>query len=103
VRFTPRAASRARDEGGIMKSSFGSFVRLSVARYLGVPERSVDAAHRLREDLGLLPLDLVLVVISLEDVASSRFPVERLDSVHTVEELTRMLWSCRFPGVALQR
>ena len=79
-----------------MKYSFGNFVRDTIARYLGLPESCVDPSQRLREDLGLFPLDVVLVALCLEDVARVRFPVERLESAHTVEELTRLLWSCRF-------
>ncbi|HVW24244.1 MAG TPA: hypothetical protein VHC69_02690 [Polyangiaceae bacterium] len=78
-----------------MKYSFANFVRQGIARQVGLPEHCVEPAQRLREDLGLLPLDLVLVTLSLEDVANARFPVEHLDSVKTVGELTWFLWSCR--------
>src|SRR5512146_2050359 len=89
------AARRRATPEDSMKDSFANLVRHAVARHLGIPDDCVDPSHRLREDLGLLPLDLVLVALCLEDVASTRFPVERLDSVGTVEALTGFLWSCR--------
>ncbi len=79
-----------------MKYSFGSFVRHAIASHLRLPDVCVEPSQRLREDLGLLPLDLVLIALSLEDVAGIRFPIERIESVCTVEELTRFLWSCRY-------
>ena len=78
-----------------MKYSFANFVRDGIARHIGLPEQCIEPAQRLREDLGLFPLDLILVTLGLEDVANARFPVERLDSVKTVGELTWLLWSCR--------
>ena len=78
-----------------MKYSFGSFVRHAIATHLGLPDECVEPAQRLREDLGLFPLDVVLVTLSMEDVAGIGFPVERLDSVRTVEELSQLLWACR--------
>lgn len=78
-----------------MKYSFGNLVRHAIARHLGVREECIEPSQRLREDLGLHPLDLVLVALCLEEVAHARFPVEGLGTVYTVEELTGFLWSCR--------
>lgn len=78
-----------------MKRSFGTFVRYAIARHLGLPESCIEPSQRLRDDLGLLPLDLVLVALRLEDLVNTRFPVDRLSYIHTVEELTELLWSCR--------
>ena len=80
-----------------MEYSFGNFVRQAIARHLAMPASCIEPSQRLREDLGLFPLDLVLVTLSLEEVSNARFPVERLDTVYTVEELTAFLWSCRYP------
>jgi len=78
-----------------MKYSFGNLVRHAIARHLGIAEECIEPSQRLREDLGLHPLDLVLVALCLEEVAHARFPVEGLDAARTVEELTGFLWSCR--------
>jgi acyl carrier protein len=42
---------------------------------------------RLHADLGLDPLDLVLIVLRIEDVAGTELPVGELEGVHTVAEL----------------
>ena len=78
-----------------MEYSFGAFVRQAIARHLAMPANCIEPSQRLREDLGLFPLDLVLVALALEDIANARFPIERLGAVYTVEELTDFLWSCR--------
>ena len=78
-----------------MSYSFANLVRSGIARHIGIPEHCVEPAQRLREDLGLFPLDVILVTLGLEDVVNASFPVEHLDSVKTVQDLTWLLWSCR--------
>ncbi|HEX4473652.1 MAG TPA: hypothetical protein VH142_01170, partial [Polyangiaceae bacterium] len=63
----------------------------ALADHLGWPEGQIHPALELRRDLNLLPLDLVLIALRLEDVASMHFPAERLDSVATVSDLVRLL------------
>ncbi len=77
-----------------MERPFDSLVRHRIAAYLSLPLEAVEPVQRLRRDLGLLPLDLVLIALSLEDVASARLPIEHLDSVETVGQLASFLRRC---------
>lgn len=73
-----------------MKDSPEYTVRRALATHLGRSIESVQPLHRLRRDLELLPFDLVLVVLRLEEIGEARIPSELLPSVHTVAELTRL-------------
>jgi acyl carrier protein len=74
-----------------MKDSLDCLVHQALADHLGWPEGQIHPALELRRDLNLLPLDLVLIALRLEDVASMHFPAERLDSVATVSDLVHLL------------
>ena len=70
------------------KNRFLNLVEAAIVRHLGrrgVAE--VNAAQRLDEDLGLDPLDVILIVIRLEDQAGVEFPIGSLDCVRTVRDL----------------
>ncbi len=64
-------------------------VRFGLASHLRVDLKDVRDDQRLREDLGLAPLDLVWVVMRVEAMVPSRgeLPVEPLLKVKTVGEL----------------
>jgi acyl carrier protein len=81
-------------EESTMNDSLEHVVRRVLASHLGKTIESVQPAHRLRRDLELLPFDLVLVALRLEEIAEARIPSELLMSVHTVAELTQALGSC---------
>ncbi len=70
-----------------MKNRFLNLVEAAIARHMGRNGTTVHAAQRLDEDLGLDPLDLILIVIRLEDQAGVEFPVGSLDQVRTVRDL----------------
>jgi acyl carrier protein len=62
-------------------------VRFALALHLGVDSEELELHHRLEADLGLDPLDLVLVALRLEEIEDAEFPVARLEMVHTVGDL----------------
>jgi len=66
-----------------------------VASQLRIDDASIDDAHRL-DELGLAPLNLVLVVLRLEDLdgGGGSFPLATLDRVRTVGDLVTLvgLW-----------
>jgi acyl carrier protein len=71
-----------------MNSSLGdALVRDAVALHLEIAPELVRPETRLRADLGLDPLDLVLIVLRIEDVAGTELPVGELEDVHTIAEL----------------
>jgi len=58
--------------------------------------------HRLERDLGMTPLELVLIALKVEEIEGVELPVEDLSTLRTVEELvsflTRaVLYSQRWP------
>jgi len=63
-------------------------VRAALALHLDVDPDTIKPDARLSEDLGLDPLDLVLVVLRLEEVAEAELPIGELEGVETVRELT---------------
>ena len=77
-----------------MTTSLENTVRRVLASHLARSVESVQPAHRLRRDLGLLPFDLVLVAQRLEELAELRIPEDLLPSARTVAELTKLLRSC---------
>jgi acyl carrier protein len=62
-------------------------VRFALALHLGVDSEGVELHHRLDADLGLDPLDLVLVALRLEEIEDAEFPVAQLEMVRTVSDL----------------
>jgi acyl carrier protein len=70
-------------------------VRFALARHLSVDPEQIEPEHRLEADLGLDPLDLVLVVLRLEESEDAEFPVADLEAVTTVADLVGVVrgWS----------
>jgi acyl carrier protein len=70
-------------------------VRFALALHLSVDPDRIEPEHRLKADLGLDPLDLVLVVLRLEEVEEAEFPVADLETVTTVADLVAVVrgWS----------
>lgn len=62
-------------------------VRHALALHLEVPAASLKLGDRLAEDLGLDPLDVVLVTLRLEELESVELPVAALETVETVGDL----------------
>lgn len=74
-----------------MKNRFLNLVELAIARHVGPKHAEVHASQRLDEDLGLDPLDVILIVIRLEEQAGVEFPVGSLDGVRTVRDLAEAI------------
>jgi acyl carrier protein len=66
-------------------------VRYALAQHLGADVDEIDADHLLDEELGLDPLDLVLIALRLEELGEVEFPVAELETITTVGELTEMV------------
>ena len=64
---------------------------LALSRHLGLRAETFEAAMRLEEDLGLDPLDLVLVALRLEEEEQSEFPLGGLESIRTVADFTELV------------
>ena len=62
-------------------------VRFALALHLDVVPDAIVEGDSLSEDLGLDPLDLVLVVLRLEELAEAEFPVADLENALTVGDL----------------
>jgi acyl carrier protein len=79
-------------------------VRFALALHLGVDPHVIEPENRLEGDLGLDPLDLVLVALRLEEIEEGEFPVARLETVTTVADLVEIVrrWST-LPGTAEER
>ena len=85
-------------KGNVMNAR--ELVHHLVASRLHVADRNVDDAHTFRE-LGLAPLDLVLIVLRLEscDPGDGQFPVAALAEATTIGELVGIVerWAGRVP------
>jgi acyl carrier protein len=70
-------------------------VRFALALHLAVDREEIELGDRLEADLGLDPLDLVLVVLRLEEIENAEFPVADLEKVETVADLVAVVreWS----------
>jgi acyl carrier protein len=70
-------------------------VRFALALHLSVDPHDIGLGDRLEADLGLDPLDLVLVALRLEEIEEGEFPVARLETVATVADLVGIVraWS----------
>jgi acyl carrier protein len=78
-----------------MRYSLDSLVRQVVARHLAVAPCEIAPMQHLERDLGLDPLDLVLIALRLEDIEQIEFPMSRLEGAETVGDLTRILRAVR--------
>jgi len=66
-------------------------VCFSLALHLGIAPGDVHPFMSLEEDLGLDPLDLVLVVLRLEELGEAEFPVAELEGIRTVNDLANVV------------
>jgi acyl carrier protein len=73
-------------------------VRIALALHLSISPGAVELEHRLEADLGLDPLDLVLVVLRLEEIEHAEFPVADLESVATVADLVGLVRAWSMPA-----
>jgi acyl carrier protein len=72
-------------------------VRFALALHLKAQPSHIELHHRLEQDLGLDPLDLVLVVLRLEEIEEAEFPVADLETVMTVGDLVAVVRSWASP------
>jgi len=78
-------------------------VCFALALHLEVDPSEIHERQHLEDDLGLDPLDLVLVVLRLEEIGEGEFPVGDLEAVFTVKDLADVVrtWSEGPPTVRL--
>ncbi|MFO0663331.1 MAG: phosphopantetheine-binding protein [Polyangiaceae bacterium] len=74
-----------------MPSIDDSLVRVAVALHLDVALDSVHSEDHLVRDLGLDPLDLVLVVLRLDELVGAQCALANLQSIETVRDLEDMV------------
>jgi acyl carrier protein len=70
-----------------MRPDHVEIVCFALGFHLGIDSDAITVEHRLDEDLGLDPLDLVLVVLRLEELGDVEFPVADLEGLRTVRDL----------------
>lgn len=70
-------------------------VWFALALHLDLDPEWIQPGHRLEGDLGLDPLDLVLIALRLEEIENEEFPVADLETVTTVFDLVTIVraWS----------
>jgi acyl carrier protein len=74
-----------------MNDHLDHVVRRAVAKHLGIERNAIDPFHRLRRDLHLQPLDVVLIVLAIEDAEHIHMPIAHLDAIETVAGLTTIV------------
>jgi len=74
-----------------MSDSLSDTVRCAVAQHLEVESADIQSKHRLDRDLGLQPLDIVMIAFRLEEVENVELPIDELDAIHKVADLTALL------------
>jgi acyl carrier protein len=74
-----------------MSDSLSDTVRCAVAQHLDVGSGEIRPAHRFERDLGLHPLDIVQIALRIEEVEDIELPIDALDAVHKVADLTMLL------------
>ncbi|MBL8608165.1 MAG: hypothetical protein JNL38_12645 [Myxococcales bacterium] len=75
------------------------FVAVALAMHLDRDAADIRPHLELERDLGLDPLDLVLVVLRLEEIAGADLPLVELDGLRTVADLERVVRSWLVPVV----
>jgi acyl carrier protein len=68
-----------------------NLVRAALGNYLDLNPAEIDATAHLERDLGLEPLDLVLVVFRLEEFADAEFSISDLEGVVTVADFETLV------------
>jgi acyl carrier protein len=68
-----------------------NLVRAALGNYLDLKPTDIDTNAELERDLGLEPLDLVLVVFRLEEFADAEFSISDLDGVKTVGDFEQLV------------
>lgn len=74
-----------------MIDSCESMIRRALAERLSLHPSAIRAEHRLEEDLGLDPLDLVLIVLDVTDELRKVMAFESLAEVRTVGQLVSLV------------
>jgi len=74
-----------------MRTDEMELVCFALALHLEVDPSEIREEQRLEEDLGLDPLDLVLVVLRLEELGEGEFPVGDLEGITTVHDLASVV------------
>lgn len=74
-----------------MRTDEMEIVCFALALHLEVDPSEIRETQLLEDDLGLDPLDLVLVVLRLEEIGEGEFPVGDLENVFTVNDLARVV------------
>lgn len=75
----------------VVNDIHGTLVRHALATHLCTPLDALVDAHRLEDDLGLDPLDLVLIMLDLEQRLGAEFPIARLENARTVGDIVRLV------------
>ena len=68
-----------------------NLVRAALGNYLDLKPTDIDTNAELERDLGLEPLDLVLIVFRLEEFADAEFSISDLEGVVTVGDLEALV------------
>jgi acyl carrier protein len=71
--------------------SIHSVARGILASHTGRSDRQIRAWHRLERDLDMTPLELVLVMLEVEQLARVELPAAGLENVETVGDLFAFL------------
>ncbi len=74
-----------------MNDSSESTIRRALAERLSLHPSAIRAEHRLEEDLGIDPLDLVLIVLDVTDELRKVMAFESLAEVRTVGQLVSLV------------
>jgi acyl carrier protein len=79
----------------MMTDLHADVVRRALALHLDVEPDAIAEDAALEAELGLDPLDLVLVVLRLEEIEEIEFPVADLEHIRTVGDLVELVraWS----------
>ncbi|WP_146647644.1 acyl carrier protein [Labilithrix luteola] len=91
-----------------MREDTFDIVRRELSSHIGWAPAEIGRERRLDRDLGLDPLDLVLLALRLEDREGAEFPVAELAGIRTVGDLVAVVHTWFFaldqqPAVARER
>jgi hypothetical protein len=68
-------------------------VRIALRGRIRRNRQRIGNVQHLQRDLGLFPLDLIVVALELEEGIEAPFPVGLLECVDTVGDLVRLAWA----------